>query len=149
MDAPIETISYKIAVLGATRPRQPWSSLTGALVLLALLLGGVLALLIARIGIQDTPIDALAIERITLPERDLIVVDVVNRGSDPITIAQMLVDDAYWDFAIVPGNELPSRGHATIRIPYPWTQNEPHQIVLLTSSGATFDGEVPAMGSSP
>src|SRR5262245_16394760 len=94
-----------------------------ALALLPLvLLGAVLALLIAtgaglgeRVG---PPIEELTVERITLPRPNMMLVDVVNGGPDPVTIAQVQVDDAYWDFTIAPGNELPRLGRATIQIPY-------------------------------
>ena len=49
------------------------------------------------------PIETLTVQRVGLPEPGMIELDVVNDGPDPITIAQVLVDDAYWQFAIEPG----------------------------------------------
>jgi hypothetical protein len=134
----------------------PSRRLGGAIVLALLpllLLGAVLALLIStgaglgeRVG---PPIEELTVERITLPHPNMMVVDVVNGGPDPVTIAQVQVDDAYWDFTIAPGNELPRLGRATIEIPYPWVQDEPHRVLLLTSTGTIFEGEVAVAATTP
>jgi zinc transporter, ZIP family len=124
-----------------------------ALALLALLLGALLILLVmAGTGLGEQagpPVEALSFTRIALPRPGMIVVDVANSGPDPLTIAQVLVDNAYWEFAVAPANQLPRFGHATISIPYPWVQGEPHRIVLLTSSGATFEDRVAAAAITP
>jgi zinc transporter, ZIP family len=129
----------------------------GGAILLALLplllLGVVLALLVTtgaglggRLG---PPIEELTVERITLPRPDMIVVDIVNGGPDPVTIAQVQVDDAYWDFTIAPGNELARFARASIQIPYPWVQDEPHRVMMLTSTGTIFEGEVAVAATTP
>src|SRR5262245_5381066 len=67
-----------------------------------LLLVGVLALIFATdAGLGDRaapPIETLSVQRVRLPEPGRIEVSVVNDGPDPITIAQVFVDDAYWQF---------------------------------------------------
>src|SRR5687768_5601770 len=69
-----------------------------------ILLAGVLALIVATdAGLGDRevpPIETLNVQRVTLPEPNRITVDVVNDGPDEITIAQVLVDDAYWQFEL-------------------------------------------------
>ncbi|HWQ11184.1 MAG TPA: hypothetical protein VNL77_00205 [Roseiflexaceae bacterium] len=111
-----------------------------------LLLGALLAALVvtgAGLGARAAPpIEELTIDRITLPARDLLVVEVTNGGVDPVTVAQVLVDDAYWDFTIHPGPEIPRLGRATITIPYPWVQDETHAIRILSVNGVAFEGEV-------
>jgi zinc transporter, ZIP family len=143
MDTPIEHSTSKKPIGGA---------ITLALLPL-LLLGAVLALLVttgAGLGERrGPPVEELAFTRITLPRPGMIVVDVVNGGPDPVTVAQVQVDGAYWEYAITPSNELPRLGSATIDIPYPWVQDEPHRIVLLTSTGATFEGEVAVATTTP
>jgi ZIP family zinc transporter len=118
-----------------------------------LLLGGLLALLVVTgAGLGDRtapPIEELTIDRMSLPARDEMVVEVTNGGPDPVTIAQVLVDDNYWSFAISPGPEIPRLGRATVRIPYPWVQDEPHHVVLISSNGLTFAGEVAVATQSP
>jgi zinc transporter, ZIP family len=115
--------------------------------LLVLLLGIGLALLAASVALgwwSDQPAAPLTITRIAAPARDMIVVDVVNHGPAPVTIAQVLVDGAYWEYVVAPGRELPRRARATIRIPYPWVPGEPHRVVVLMSNGATAEGVLPA-----
>jgi zinc transporter ZupT len=78
-----------------------------------------------------------------------IVVTVRNGGPDPVTIAQVLVDDAYWDHAIEPAREIPRLGSATIAVPYPWVDGETHELVLISSSGITFDHEIGVAVETP
>jgi zinc transporter, ZIP family len=136
------------------RPRAGWtpSSVLLALVPLALL-GGVLALILATdAGLGDRtapPIETLAIQRVRLPEPGQIEVTVANDGPDPITIAQVRVDDAYWQFAQDPPGSLDRLESATIAIPYPWVKDEAHAITLVSSTGAVFEADVPVAVESP
>jgi ZIP family zinc transporter len=95
------------------------------------------------------PIEELTIQRVLFPERNQIQVSVVNGGPDPITIAQVLVDDAYWQFEIAPGNTLGRLEEATIQLNYPWVDGEPLPITLMTSIGTTFTHEVEVAVESP
>lgn len=100
------------------------------------------------------PIESLEVQRIVLPEPGLIELHVVNAGPDEVTISQVLVDDAYWNFTLDSGNSLQSLESGVLSIPYPWVHTEAHEIVLITSTGATFSAEVdlavetPAPGTS-
>lgn len=118
-----------------------------------LLLGVLLALLVvsgAGLGQRTaSPIEELSIDRITLPERDRIVVEVTNGGADPMTVAQVQVDDAYWNFQISPDATVPRLGRATIAIPYPWVKDDAHAIRIVSANGVTFDGDVPVATESP
>lgn len=118
-----------------------------------LLLGGLLALLAvtgAGLGARTAPpIEELTIERISLPARDELLVEVVNGGPDPVTVAQVQVDDNYWSFTISPGPEIPRLGRATLAIPYPWVQDEPHVVRLISGNGVAFAGEVAVATRSP
>jgi hypothetical protein len=69
------------------------------------------------------PIENLNLERIRVVE-DGFEVTLVNGGPDPVTIAQVLVDDAYWNYQISPSSTLPRLGRAKVDIPYPWVENE-------------------------
>jgi ZIP family zinc transporter len=95
------------------------------------------------------PLEELTIQRVTFPESNQIQVSVVNGGPDPVTIAQVLVDDAYWLFEIAPGNTLERLEEATLHLNYPWVDGEPLPITLLTSTGATFTHEVEVAVKSP
>jgi zinc transporter ZupT len=118
------------------------------------LLGGLLALLI-RTGpaelIQGSavpPVERLAITKIDLlPGR--IDVAVVNDGPDPVTIAQVVVDDAFWTFDARPSATLAHLAKTRLSIPYPWVHGETHVVRLLTSTGLTFERQIPVAVATP
>jgi zinc transporter ZupT len=87
------------------------------------------------------PIEDLTFERIRVVP-DGFEVTLVNGGPDPVTVAQVLVDDAYWAFQMSPSTTIPRLGRAMLHIPYPWVEAEPHAVRLITSTGVTFDGGV-------
>ena len=122
-------------------------------VLPLLLLAAVVAVIVrtdAGLGERTVPpIETLSVQRVQLPEPGLIELTVVNDGPDPITIAQVLVDEAYWQFTIEPDGALDRLESATVRIPYPWVQDEAHGIALISSTGVVFEAEVPVAVESP
>lgn len=131
-----------------------WNVPTLLLALVPLLLLGVLLAVLAITGAglgerTAPPIEQLTIDRITLPARNQIRVDVTNGGADPVTIAQVLVDDAYWEFAVAPDATIPRLGSATVTLPYPWVQDEAHSIQLLSSNGVAFEGEIAVATLTP
>jgi zinc transporter, ZIP family len=131
-----------------------WSAGAVLLALLPLLLlGALLAFIVvtgAGLGARTAPpIEDLTIDRITLPAPNQMVIEVTNGGADPVTIAQVLVDDAYWEFAISPVATIPRLGRATLTIPYPWVQDEMHVVQLLSSNGVPFEGEVAVATETP
>ncbi len=95
------------------------------------------------------PLEELTIQRVTFPEDGRIQLNVINGGPDPVTIAQVLVDDAYWQYEISADNTLDRLEQATIDLNYPWVDGEPLPIVLITSTGITFDTEVEVAVESP
>ena len=119
------------------------------LVLLAFVVGLVLVTG-AGLGARTAPpLEALTIDRITLPTLDSIVVEVTNGGADPVTVAQVQVDDAYWTFTMTPASTIPRLGRATVTIPYMWVQDEAHMIKLLSGNGTPFLGEIAVATLTP
>jgi zinc transporter ZupT len=94
------------------------------------------------------PIEAVTIEQIELRPNQF-VVSVFNGSPDPITIAQVTVDDAFWEWQAAPNAEMPRLGKTTITINYAWVRGEPHKITLLTSSGTPFTKEVAIATETP
>lgn len=130
------------------------SGLAWALALVPLLLLGVMAALIVvtQGGLSELsgpPVEQVSIQQITLPEAGRIVVDVVNDGPQAVTIAQVTVDEAYWQFTAEPTHTIERFGRATVTIMYPWVNEEAHEVVLVTSLGGTFVGEIPVAVQSP
>jgi zinc transporter ZupT len=119
-----------------------------------LLLLGVLLLWLMRSGpaqmIQGNapPVEKLAITRVVLIPGG-IELSVLNDGPDPVTIAQVIVDDAFWQFSASPASTLAHLERTRIAIPYPWVHGEAHRIRLLTSTGLTFDHEIPVAVATP
>lgn len=95
------------------------------------------------------PVEELSIQRIVLPEPGVIQLEIINGGPDPVTVAQVLVDEAYWVHTIEPARTIPRLGRATITIPYSWVEGDTHEIMLITETGVTFTGEIAVATVSP
>ncbi len=139
----------------AAAPARGGAVRTWALALIPLLLLSGLLVWIARSGPADAvlgagypPVERLAIGRVVLGEAG-ITVDVLNDGPDPVTIAQVIVDDAYWNFSATNGTTLPHLGQTRLRIPYPWVHGETHVLRLVTSTGLTFDHTIGVAVATP
>lgn len=94
------------------------------------------------------PVEEISFERVRL-SNDGFEVTLVNGGPDPVTVAQVQVDQAYWQFDIQPSSEIPRLGRASLQIPYPWVEGELHAITVLTNTGATFETVVPIAIETP
>ena len=94
------------------------------------------------------PVEQLVVQRAVLgPEG--ITLSVLNDGPDPVTIAQVMVDDAYWAFTAERGSLLNHLGRTSLAIPYPWVVGEAHIIKIVTSTGTTFEHEIPVAVRTP
>ncbi len=94
------------------------------------------------------PVEELVFERVKLGD-DGIELTVMNDGPDPVTIAQVMVDEAYWNFTMRPTEPLGHLGRAVIDLPYPWVDGEVHEIVLITATGVTFAHEIEVAIATP
>ena len=94
------------------------------------------------------PIEDLTIQRVQVTE-DGFKFDVINGGPKDVTIAQVIVDNAFWNFNIEPSATIARLGTSTISMQYPWVEGEPHAVTLVTSTGTTFDGEVAVAVETP
>ncbi|MDQ3916049.1 MAG: ZIP family metal transporter [Actinomycetota bacterium] len=93
------------------------------------------------------PVEEIAIERTVLDEGE-IRLDLRNDGPDPVTISQVLVNDAYWNFDL--GDATLGRLESTtISIPYPWDDGLPLHIALVTSTGALVEHEIEVAALTP
>jgi zinc transporter ZupT len=118
---------------------RSWPAALVPLALLALLVGGFLTLRPLDRLTEGTPaIETLVVERVALgPEG--IAVWVRAGGSAPLSIAQVQVDGAYWEFEQTPPGPLSRLESARIELPYPWVEGETHHLVFLTATGISFD----------
>jgi ZIP family zinc transporter len=94
------------------------------------------------------PVEKLTFERRILDEGG-IHLKVRAGGSEPMTIAQVQVDDAYWTFVQDPPGDLARTSSAWLRIPYPWVLGEAHKVKVVTRTGTTFEHEIPVAVATP
>jgi zinc transporter, ZIP family len=130
------------------RSRIPgWLGALGPLVLVALLAVGFIAL--DPIGeLREVPaVEEVVVER-TVFEDGRIELSIRNDGPDPVTIAQVLVDEAYRNFTIEDAT-LDRLGTTTIAMDYPWDEGQPISFTLITSTGVTVEHEVDVAAATP
>lgn len=124
----------------------------GLAVLPLLLLAGIVALFLATGAGLDlepvAPIEDIDIQRIQVVE-DGFAVTIRNTGPEPVTVAQVAVDDAYWPYTMEPEGPLARLKSGIIRIPYHWVEGEPHEIMLVTQNSFVFREGVEAAALSP
>ena len=116
------------------------------------LIGGLIAvfLYVGPAGIfpgEFPPVEDLSFGRVTLAPEEIQLV-VTNGGPSPTTIAQVLVDDAYWQHTIS-DRTLDRLESTTITIPYPWVEGEPVVVIVITETGTTFTHEIGVATSTP
>ena len=128
--------------------RPAWLLGVLPLALIALAIGLFAALGAPGLGERrGPPVEELAIER-TVLEPGVIELGLRNDGPDPVTVAQVVVNDA---FAAFEGGEAPigRLGAETLRIRHPWIEGEAYEVAVVTSTGATIAHEIPAAVETP
>src|SRR3989442_6580882 len=91
--------------------------------LVPLLLLSVLVAVLVRFGPLGVfikafpPVEELTIDRVSLAPQTM-AVHVTNGGPQPVTVAQVMVDEAYWEVSMEPGHTVPRVGPAIITVPY-------------------------------
>lgn len=94
------------------------------------------------------PVEKITFERVVL-DGEGIHAKIRAAGSEPISIAQVQVDDAYWTFAQRPPGPLAHLSSAWLDIPYPWVLGEKHEIKVVTKTGTTFTRDIDVAVATP
>ncbi|MBZ9790949.1 metal transporter [Rhizobium sp. 3T7] len=94
------------------------------------------------------PVENLSVER-TVLDQDGLRMLVRAGGSEPMTIAQVQVDAAYWQFKQEPAGTISRGDTAWVALPFPWVLGEAHKVTFVTNTGATFDHEIPVAVPTP
>lgn len=115
--------------------------ITGALVALALLGGDSLP---ERTG---PPIEELAVERAELAPGE-VALTVRNTGPDPVSVAQVAVNDGFVDFA-PDDRKIERLGSERLLLDFPWQEGQPILISMLTSTGLVIEHSIPAAAETP
>jgi zinc transporter ZupT len=117
------------------------------LVLVAAMTWWFLAAGVSWLRLGTAPIEDLAIERVTFRPQE-IVLHVRNQGP-AMSVGQVLVNDAIWDFSITPRREIDRLERAVISIPYDWLEGEPYVLTILSGTGLRYTREVDVATLTP
>lgn len=144
MDAGTEPVAVSAARAGPPL----WLLALLPLALIAVALAALLTIGGDTLGDRSgPPVEELAVERTTLRPGE-IELAVRNPGPDPVTIAQVFVNDAYVDFS-GGGAAIGRLDSDRLTLDYPWQEGTPLLITLLTSTGATIEHEIEAAVETP
>lgn len=97
---------------------------------------------------NQPPVEELHVQRALMLE-DGIELHVINGGPEPVTLAQVMVDEAYWAFAVSPSPRIGRMESVVVHVPYMWVEGELHEIRLVSSTGATFDHTIEVAVPAP
>lgn len=145
-----EALAAESSTVGPVRGARIW--LKG---LLPLALLGVLLAVFLRAGPVGVlrsafpPVEELTFQRVEFPAAGRIRIHIVNGGPEAVTVAQVMVDDAFWAFTMDGERTVGRLGAAVLEVPYPWVSGEPLQVGVITSTGLTFTHETGVATESP
>jgi zinc transporter ZupT len=129
-----------------------WVTALLPLVLLAAVLGA-FVLTSPLAGVESgEPLPDVSVTHATIPNDDTLVLHVTNNGPEAVTIAQLLVDEAYWSFALEGAGgdrTLQPMGSAQVVVPYHWQPGWDLEVALLLSDGTTVDHTIVAPQATP
>ena len=94
------------------------------------------------------PAEDVAIERVML-DSEGIHVWLRASGSEPVSLAQVQVDGAYWTFTQHPKGPISRLSSARLDIDYPWVEGDAHALTFVTGAGTTFDHEIAVARTTP
>ena len=103
---------------------------------------------LARFDNGAPPVESLTVERTILDHNGLRLL-VRAGGSEPMTIAQVQVDAAYWEFVQELSGPIARGETAWVSLPFPWVSGEAHLVTFVTNTGATFDHPIPVAVATP
>jgi len=89
------------------------------------------------------PIENLTFERTVLDDSGLRLL-VRAGGSEPMTVAQVQVDDAYWQFTQDPPGAIERGRAAWLNLPFPWMLGEAHAVKVVTNTGPLLRMTLPS-----
>ncbi|MPY94004.1 MAG: ZIP family metal transporter [Acidimicrobiia bacterium] len=93
------------------------------------------------------PIEEATVERTVLRPGE-IELHLRNAGPDPVRVAQVLVNDAFWAFDMT-DRHLGRLEAATLAIPYPWDEGTTVTVSVITASGATIEHTIDTAAETP
>ena len=140
------------AVVAEPAARAGWGWVAGLVLAILATVGAVV--LMRSYGVdgllrpQPAPIPELTFERVAFAP-GTVTLSVRNTGPGELSIAQVLVDEAYRVFSVDSAGPLDRLESTRIQVPYPWIAGEPLTIAVVDSTGATHEHEVEAAAETP
>lgn len=157
MNDRIRTESTDGAVATDDQSVRPFGLPSWLIVILPLILLGLViaafALTSPLAGVQSgEPLPDVTITHTTLPSEDILILHVTNNGPEEVTISQVLINDAYWNFEVEGAGgdrTLAPMESARIVVPYHWQPGWDIHTSLIASDGTTFDHTIEAPSQTP
>ena len=131
----------------STRRREPRRRVLAAYgVLMGLAVGLVAIGWAARTAVwQPTPAPSGSVEVAqTVLRPGTMVFQLRNDGVQPVTIAQVSVNDAFWPFTARSRTTIAPHGTAVVTLRYPWEAGVAYEVQFIASTGATFVTDIAA-----
>ena len=104
-------------------------------------------------GVQSgEPLPDVTVTHATMPADDTVVLHVTNNGPESVTVSQVLVDEAYWEFRVEGAGgdrTLAPRQSARIVVPYHWTPGWDLDVDLVLADGTTVGHGIVAPQPQP
>jgi ZIP family zinc transporter len=94
------------------------------------------------------PVEKLAIERVIFAPQEVTLL-VRNVGPSRLVVAQVLINQAMWDFSITPGRDLGRLQTARISIPFDWSEGDPYVFDVVSRTGIRHTRKVEVATATP
>jgi len=136
-----------------TPPRKRGLRTVGLIAAPLVLLAGVIALFVSTNGAGLNVAPAAPIETVqfgrTIMRPGQIELHLRNTSPEPVTVAQVNINDAIWPFAASPGRTVPRLGAVVVTLDYPWVRGEAYEISLLSGNSIPFTTSIPVAAETP
>jgi zinc transporter ZupT len=130
-----------------------WVSALLPLILLAIIVGLFAATSPFASFQAGQPLPDVTVTNVELPNQEVMILHVTNNGPEPVTISQVLVDEAYWNYKVMQGGQevqtIGPRESARVIIPYHWTTGWDFEVALVLQDGATVHHTIVAASQTP
>lgn len=132
--------------------RPAWKTLARMLGPL-LLLAGVILLFVHTNGAGLNVTPAVPIETMqfgrTILRPGTIELHLRNTSPEPVTIAQVNINDAIWPYVASPDRTIPRLRSAVVTLQYPWIEGEAYDIALLSGNSVAFNASIEVAAETP
>jgi zinc transporter, ZIP family len=128
---------------------RPWWYALAPLVVLAAFVLAIFRLdALHWMGLDAPALERLGVEQIKISKSGFEVL-VRNNGAEPLQLAQVMVDGAYWVFSSDHSGPIARLDTTRLSIDFPWGSGETHHLRFITSIGSTFDHTIETALETP